>query len=93
MKNRPEEANGQKDQGAGQEARERERETRTHRKRERGGDMFNESNVRCGVCVCARAGGGRRKTEHEKPMDRRFKGAGHAIYTKRGERNLAYKVS
>jgi len=44
------------------------------------------------VCVCA-SGGGRRKTEHEKPMDRRFKGAGHAIYTKRGERDLAYKVS
>lgn len=78
--------------------RERERARDTHTQKEReGGDMLNESNVRCGVCVCARArasaGGGRRKTEHEKPMDRRFKGAGHAIYTKRGERDLAYKVS
>jgi len=81
--------------------RERERARDTHTLKEReGGDMLNESNVRCGarararvcVCVCA-SGGGRRKTEHEKPMDRRFKGAGHAIYTKRGERDLAYKVS
>lgn len=38
MKNRPEEANGQKDQGAGQEAREKERarDTHTQKERERG---------------------------------------------------------
>lgn len=54
----------------------------SERERQREGEreMFNESNVLCGVC----AGGGRRKADHEKPMDRRFKGAGHATYTKGG---------
>lgn len=93
MKNRPEEANGQKDQGAGQEARERESERHACTEREREGEICLMKAMCAAACVCVRAGGGRRKTVHEKPMDRRFKGAGHAIYTKRGERNLAYKVS
>lgn len=94
MKNRPEEANGQKDQGAGQEARERESERHACTEREREGEICLMKAMCAAACVCVRALGvdaGKQCTKSQWTGDSR--GPDMLYIQREGERNLAYKVS
>uniref|UniRef100_A0AAZ3NXK2 Uncharacterized protein n=1 Tax=Oncorhynchus tshawytscha TaxID=74940 RepID=A0AAZ3NXK2_ONCTS len=67
MKDRPGEANGQKDQGAGQEVL---------------GGGREEAGAE-GVCVGWGGGGGRSETEQGKPVDKSSKGARRMLHAGR----------